>query len=219
MRNKYILHVSVTGDTMMRLHPVLRLLAQNTPTTSTSKQKYRKMNSKPVMEMLARNRDFARNHQPSPQILKMAPKTRASGEGGIVISCADPRVPCDQILGFDETINPAVVRNAGGRVSDAIRTIAVMQTIIEPSWIIVMHHTDCGMTHYFDPMVRETLLKISPSEKEQIKSMSFGEITGSLEDSVREDIAILRKSPFIKRGTHLVGLTYNVETGEVAMVE
>jgi carbonic anhydrase len=38
-----------------------------------------------------------------------------------------------------------VVRNAGGRVSDAIRTIAVMQTIIEPSWIIVMHHTGKAM--------------------------------------------------------------------------
>jgi hypothetical protein len=35
------------------------------------------------------------------------------------------------------------------------------------------------MTHYFDPAVRETLLKISPSEKKQIESMSFGEITGS----------------------------------------
>jgi hypothetical protein len=35
------------------------------------------------------------------------------------------------------------------------------------------------MTHYFDPTVREILLKISPSEKEMIESMSFGEITGS----------------------------------------
>jgi carbonic anhydrase len=41
----------------------------------------------------------------------------------------------------------------------------------------------------------------------------------SLEDSVKEDIATLRKSPFIKRGTQLVGLVYNVETGEVTMVE
>jgi carbonic anhydrase len=36
---------------------------------------------------------------------------------------------------------------------------------------------------------------------------------------VREDIETLRKSPFIKKGTQLVGLMYNVETGEVAMVE
>jgi hypothetical protein len=36
---------------------------------------------------------------------QMTPVVRASGQGGIVISCADPRVPCDQILGFDEIIS------------------------------------------------------------------------------------------------------------------
>jgi carbonic anhydrase len=40
-----------------------------------------------------------------------------------------------------------------------------------------------------------------------------------IEDSVREDVAELRKSPFIKQGTQIVGLTYDIETGEVAMVE
>lgn len=37
--------------------------------------------------------------------------------------------------------DPVVIRNAGGRVSDAMRTVCVMQAIIEPSWIVVMHHT------------------------------------------------------------------------------
>jgi hypothetical protein len=82
-----------------------------------------------------------------------------------------------------------------------------MQVIAEPTWIIVMHHTgtaypsnlsflptyfraitertvlkqrtDCGMTHYYDPVVRDSLLKIAPSKKEEIEAMSFGEITGS----------------------------------------
>jgi hypothetical protein len=35
------------------------------------------------------------------------------------------------------------------------------------------------MTHYYDPVVRESLLKIAPSKKEEIEAMSFGEITGS----------------------------------------
>jgi hypothetical protein len=43
----------------------------------------------------------------------------------------------------------------------------------------MLNAVDCGMTHFYDPEVRKTLLKISPSEKEQIESMSFGEITGS----------------------------------------
>jgi hypothetical protein len=48
---------------------------------------------------------FAQTHSPSPTMAQMTPLVRASGQGGIVISCSDPRVPCEQILGFDETIS------------------------------------------------------------------------------------------------------------------
>lgn len=34
-----------------------------------------------------------------------------------------------------------MVRNAGGRVFDAIRTLATLQTIGAPGAIVVMHHT------------------------------------------------------------------------------
>jgi len=127
-------HSSISPQEMLYVYSIKELYA---PMTTSLTRLYHgrsvrtpqlgccKMNSKPVLEMLARNRfvscpsyraspsnslltirrDFARNHQPSPRMVNMAPKTRASGEGGIVISCADPRVPCDKILGFDETIS------------------------------------------------------------------------------------------------------------------
>lgn len=94
------------------------------------------------------------------------------------------------------------------------------------------------MTHYHDAMVRERLLRAAPFEKAHIETMSFGEIKGSyvflhpsgvvssmliagksIEDSVREDVAILRSSPFVAKGTPLVGMKYDVETGEVTVVE
>lgn len=34
-----------------------------------------------------------------------------------------------------------MVRNAGGRAFDAIRTLAALQTIGAPGTIVVMHHT------------------------------------------------------------------------------
>lgn len=43
-----------------------------------------------------------------------------------------------------------MVRNAGGRAFDAIRTLAVLQTIGQPGTIVVMHHT--GMP--FFPVLR-----------------------------------------------------------------
>ena len=38
-----------------------------------------------------------------------------------------------------------MIRNAGGRAFDAIRSMAVLQTIGAPGTIVVMHHT--GISH------------------------------------------------------------------------
>ena len=72
-----------------------------------------------------------------------------------------------------------MVRNAGGRAFDAIRTLAVLQTISAPGTIVVMHHTDCGMTHFHDAAIEEALLQIAPQEKASIEASKFGEIKGS----------------------------------------
>jgi len=69
-----------------------------------------------------------------------------------------------------------MVRNAGGRAFDAIRTLAVLQTIGNPATIVVMHHTDCGMTHFHDAEVKKALVEMAPSEKASIEDMKFGEI-------------------------------------------
>jgi carbonic anhydrase len=69
-----------------------------------------------------------------------------------------------------------MVRNAGGRAFDAIRTLSVLQTIGAPGTIVVMHHTDCGLTHYHDDNIKAALGEIAPEEKEAIEGMKFGEI-------------------------------------------
>ncbi len=72
-----------------------------------------------------------------------------------------------------------MVRNAGGRAFDAIRTLAVLQTIGQPGTIVVMHHTDCGMTHFHDDAIKDALLQVAPEEKDTIENLKFGEIKGS----------------------------------------
>jgi carbonic anhydrase len=104
----------------------------------------------------------------------------ATGAGVVVLSCSDPRLNPYQILGIDgKTVKATMVRNAGGRVFDAIRTLAVLQTIGQPGTIVVMHHTDCGMTHFHDDAIKEALLQIAPEGKASIEASKFGEIKGS----------------------------------------
>ena len=40
-----------------------------------------------------------------------------------------------------------------------------------------------------------------------------------IEHSVKEDLDILRKSPWIKESTQLIGLKYEIETGKLSVVE
>lgn len=72
----------------------------------------------------------------------MVPAARQSGAGAIILSCSDPRLNPYSIFGIDPTIKGiTMVRNAGGRAFDAIRTISVLQTIGHSKTVIVMHHT------------------------------------------------------------------------------
>ncbi|KAL6253142.1 hypothetical protein RBB50_000863 [Rhinocladiella similis] len=171
------------------------------------------MPSKPLTEMLARNSKFAQTYQAPPGLKQMATKIRASGAGVVVLSCSDPRLNPYQILGLDSTLPATMVRNAGGRAFDAIRTLSVLQTIGHPATIVIMHHTDCGMSHFHDADVKQALLEISPDASELIQSLEFGEIKSGIEDSLRQDIAILKASPLINKSTQIVGLKYDIHTG------
>jgi len=97
--------------------------------------------------------------------------------------------------------------------------LAVLQTIGQPGTIVVMHHTDCGMTHFHDDAIKEALLQIAPEEKASIEASKFGEIKGSIEESIREDLALIRASPLIKKTTQVVGLKYDIHTGVLSQVE
>src|SRR5882757_2852122 len=114
----------------------------------------------PVVEMLARNVKFAKGYTAPPPLMQMANAMRSSGAGVVVISCSDPRLNPYQILGIDgQTVSElaslrrmlyigeqmlifwvcteaTMVRNAGGRVFDAIRTLSVLQTIGNPGTIV-----------------------------------------------------------------------------------
>ncbi len=113
-----------------------------------------------------------------------------------------------------------MIRNAGGRTFDALRSLAVLGTIGNPGTIVVMHHTDCGMTHFHDATVKKHLYEISPEGGDEIEGIKrYGEILGSIDDSIKEDVAQLRKSPFIAKGTAIVGLKYDVFTGKLEEME
>ena len=84
-----------------------------------------------------------------------------------------------------------MIRNAGGRVFDAMRSLTVLQTIGGPGMIVVMHHTDCGMTHFHDDKIKAALTELAPEEKASIEAMKFGEIKGYVKCDFFEESVLM----------------------------
>jgi carbonic anhydrase len=117
-------------------------------------------------------------------------------------------------LGTTTTIFPIV--NAGGKADvGALRSIAVACHLFDIENVVVVHHTDCGATHFtgrgmFDAFWRDFHQDVSvlwePDDIGCIKSF---------EDSLRLDVGLVRNSPATPAHVNIYGYAYDIETGKL----
>lgn len=92
------------------------------------------------------------------------------------MSCFDVRVQPTAFFGLRPG-DANIISNAGGRVdADTIRSLIVLDSIAGVGTVIVVHHTDCGLTHVSDEELRMMLEEKAPQCTELIEGMKFGEI-------------------------------------------
>ncbi|KAJ5643339.1 uncharacterized protein N7484_005846 [Penicillium longicatenatum] len=116
-------------------------------------------------------------------------------------------------LGLEEG-DAHVIRNAGGRATDALRSIVISQQLLGTREIIIVHHTDCGMLTFTDDVIRH---KIRTDLKQNVDHIAFLPF-GDLRQSVLEDVGILKDSPLVL-DVPVTGYIYEVETGRIVKVE
>jgi len=141
--------------------------------------------------------------------LAMPPRRRVA-----VLTCMDARLDPAAFLGL--ALGDAhVIRNAGGRASaDAIRSLVISERLLGTTDIVVIHHTDCGMLTFRN---EELAAKIRDELGVDASGWDFLPFT-DLEASVREDVALLRRSPLIPSTISIYGALYDVRTGRVQQV-
>ena len=161
--------------------------------------------------LLERNAAFAQNFTSDATMMPTL--------GLMVITCADPRVDPAHILGLQRG-EALVIRNIGGRITPAaMQTIAMLGAIaqnegVDPGAagmeIIVLQHTDCGITRLHDhPDVLADSFGIDASEVD----------AKAIDDpraAIPIDLAALRT--FLPAGITVTGLLYDVDTGRVERV-
>ena len=142
--------------------------------------------------------------------LSIKPKTKVA-----IVTCMDSRLHVAPALGL--ALGDAhILRNAGGRVTeDMIRSLVISQQQMGTREIVVLHHTDCGAQTFNNEDFQEHLkceLGVDVSGQD---FLPFQDI----DESVREDMKLLRECPLIPEDVIISGAVYDVDTGRMIVVE
>ena len=167
-----------------------------------------------VIETLARrNEAFASNRFSAD--LKIIPSMKT-----MIVGCVDPRVDPADIFGLAPG-EAVVIRNVGGRITPAtLQTMAMLRIVAKASggdiglgWnLIVLHHTDCGITR----LVRspELLAKHFGVTQADLDGLAIADP----HKAVAIDVAALKGNPLLPGGFLVTGLVYDVTTGRIEVV-
>jgi len=130
-----------------------------------------------------------------------------------VVVCMDARLDPARFLGLQEG-DAHVIRNAGGRAADAIRSLVISQQLLGTREVVVVHHTDCGMLTFTDDELRQKIEQ-DLGVHTDIPFYSFTD----LEQSVRDDLREIGASPLLLKDIPVSGYIYDVKTGQLHEVE
>jgi len=134
----------------------------------------------------------------------------------IVLTCADHRVDPAHLL--DLRLGEAVVlRNAGGRLTaDVLRSLLVLSTVASVEGvdvafdIVVMHHTDCGLSRLSAPEHIPLIADYIGIAEHDAASVPVAEPWKTVEHDVGRLRQLVRSSKIT-----VTGLVYDLETGTV----
>lgn len=109
----------------------------------------------------------------------------------------DARIIPSEQLGIKEG-DSHVIRNAGGRTPDALRSLIISQQLLGTQEIVVIQHTDCGMvTFKSKDAIEITKKNLNLSSHPALDTLDFLEFP-EVEENVRKDVEWLKNNELIK---------------------
>jgi carbonic anhydrase len=147
-------------------------------------------------------RSFDRGHLPLPPARRVA-----------ILTCMDARIIPSRALGLEEG-DAHVIRNAGGRARDALRSLVISQRLLGTREVAVIHHTDCGMLTFTNRDLREKIRGDLGQDTGEFDFLPFQD----LDESVREDVEFLLATQLLNPDTIIRGFVYDVRDGRLREV-
>ncbi|KZT52163.1 carbonic anhydrase [Calocera cornea HHB12733] len=130
-----------------------------------------------------------------------------------VVTCMDARIDPLAFAQLPLEVGDAhIIRNAGGRAADAVRSLIASQRLLGTRIIYVIHHTDCGMASFRDEELRRIL-----GGGAMVETMAFLPFC-NYQQAVIDDVQFLRDHPLIM-SERVRGYIYDVVTGSLTEVK
>lgn len=161
----------------------------------------------PVLdELVSANAAFAGRR--APHTLPLPPARKVA-----IVTCMDARLDPARALGLAEG-DAHVIRNAGGRSVEAIRSLVISQRLLGTRSIALIHHTDCGMLTFSNDQLHARVWQELGQDTRAIDFLPFRDLRASVQDDVR----LLAASPLLEPGTEIGGFVYDVHSGSLEQV-
>jgi carbonic anhydrase len=151
---------------------------------------------------LATGYDSSRGGPPKPKIA--------------IVTCADPRLSnILEMTGIAEA-DADMIRNFGTVIDDdAIRSLVLSTRLLGSKEIMIINHTDCGLTKFVDDEMESRLRK--ETGKAPIAPAKFYSFTDA-EANTKEQVQKARSHPWISADVPVRGFVYDVTTGLLSEV-
>jgi carbonic anhydrase len=131
-----------------------------------------------------------------------------------VVTCMDSRIDPLGLLGL-KAGDAKILRNAGARVTDdVLRTLVLAVYLLGVERVLVMPHTDCGMTKVTDADVHA----LTSSRGVDTRSLEFHTVPNQ-DEALRHDLTRIRTTPFLPANMPVTGAIYDVHTGLLTPVD
>jgi carbonic anhydrase len=131
-----------------------------------------------------------------------------------VLVCMDSRIDLFRALGL-QVGDAHIIRNAGGRASqDAVRSLIISSRVLGTREFMVIHHTECGLMAFDADAFRARMAEDTNADASGIDFLEFDD----LDQSVRDDVATIKGSPFLSNDIPVSGFVYDVKSGKLLPV-
>ena len=135
-----------------------------------------------------------------------------AARGLAVVTCMDSRIDPLGMLGLQQG-DAKILRNAGARVTeDVLRTLVLAHALLGVERVLVVAHTDCGMTKATDEQVQETVARRTGVDARSLEFRTVADQRATL----AQDVQRVRSWPFLP-DLPVAGAVYDVRTGALEL--